>query len=536
MSYQKTKEYDRLSFLYLLAGNTEKLQKMHKIAELRGDVMSRFHTAMFLGDADERVKVLEATGQLTLAYIAAVTHSLPEHKERLAELLEGAGLAIPEVAAGAPLLQPPTPIIRGDNWPLLAVSKNAVDVSQTPASDRPAQFDDEEDLGAEVGGAWGGDDEDLFGDEEDEKKAGKGKDVALTGEAGAWADDDDLDLSDDEDERPAAKEGKGAGDSFFSVPTGGTPAVVSWCAESTHAADHFAAASAESGLQLLHRQIALTQAAALKAAATSLALGACGFLPGPPLAPPTRSYLARDDGKNTNGKPMPSVPIKVDPLLQKLKNVYRCFTAGQFADCEGLLKEILSSIPLVVANSRTETNDIKELLSVCREYMTAVRVKAAIGGATADPVRSLELNAYFTHCNLQPSHLMLALKTAMFAAFKAKNFINATSFARRLLELPDMGSERNADSRIKAQKVLTKGEQAGRNEHKIDYDEMNPFSLDCASFKPLYKGAALVKCSYCASTYAPEQQGQVCVTCNLCAVGVETIGLVASASSGSGRR
>jgi coatomer protein complex subunit alpha (xenin) len=38
----------------------------------------------------------------------------------------------------------------------------------------------------------------------------------------------------------------------------------------------------------------------------------------------------------------------------------------------------------------------------------------------ADPARQLELAAYFTHCNLQPSHLLLALKTAMATAFKCK--------------------------------------------------------------------------------------------------------------------
>ena len=129
--------------------------------------------------------------------------------------------------------------------------------------------------------------------------------------------------------------------------------------------------------------------------------------------------------------------------------------------------------------------------------------------ASADIPRSLELAAYFTHCNLQPSHLMLALKTAMALAFKSKvhrlepfscpvvflytwvlmsfsilhticlsvpasmnilcqhdhcfhqlksqhfmqlshqNYINAAGFSRRLLELPDMNSERNAESRSK---------------------------------------------------------------------------------------
>lgn len=38
-----------------------------------------------------------------------------------------------------------------------------------------------------------------------------------------------------------------------------------------------------------------------------------------------------------------------------------------------------------------------------------------------------------------------------------------------------MSSERNAESRFKAQKVLQKSEQHGRNEFSIEYDEMNPF-------------------------------------------------------------
>ena len=40
-----------------------------------------------------------------------------------------------------------------------------------------------------------------------------------------------------------------------------------------------------------------------------------------------------------------------------------------------------------------------------------------------------------------------------------------------------MNSEKNADSRGKAQKVLQKSEQQGRNEFTIDYDERNPFRL-----------------------------------------------------------
>ena len=36
---------------------------MLKIAEMRNDVMGRFHNALYLGDIRERVKILEDAGQ-----------------------------------------------------------------------------------------------------------------------------------------------------------------------------------------------------------------------------------------------------------------------------------------------------------------------------------------------------------------------------------------------------------------------------------------------------------------------------------------
>ena len=62
-SYQKTKNFERLSFLYLITGNTEKLAKMLKISEMRDDVMGSFHNALYLGDIRERVRILEDAGR-----------------------------------------------------------------------------------------------------------------------------------------------------------------------------------------------------------------------------------------------------------------------------------------------------------------------------------------------------------------------------------------------------------------------------------------------------------------------------------------
>ena len=294
----------------------------------------------------------------------------------------------------------------------------------------------------EAGGQWGEDDDDLFDDEEDGGKKGKkGKEGEESEEKKkGWGEDDDLELSDDEADSPRGKVESSVG-GFFTPPLGGTPPTVTWCADSSHAADHLAAGSAESALQLLHRQIALVNAAPLRASAQNVFLGATAFLPGIPLAPSNRSYLVRESTAGTKAgtvKTMPQLSLKVAVLLDQLKSAYKAFTNGQFNECKTALDVILTSIPLVQAASRTETNDLKELLEVGREYVTAIRVKQAITDAGEDVPRSLELSAYFTHCNLQPAHLMLALKTAMASAFKNKNYINAASFARRLLELPDM--------------------------------------------------------------------------------------------------
>lgn len=59
-------------------------------------------------------------------------------------------------------------------------------------------------------------------------------------------------------------------------------------------------------------------------------------------------------------------------------------------------------------------------------------------------VFSLQMAAYFTHCNLQPVHMVLVLRTALNLFFKLRNFKTAASFARRLLELgpkPDVAQQ-----------------------------------------------------------------------------------------------
>jgi coatomer protein complex subunit alpha (xenin) len=69
MCYQRTKNFNKLAFLYLITGNLDKLRKMMKIAEIRKDTSGQYQSALLLGDMQERVKVLRNCGQVIQQWI-----------------------------------------------------------------------------------------------------------------------------------------------------------------------------------------------------------------------------------------------------------------------------------------------------------------------------------------------------------------------------------------------------------------------------------------------------------------------------------
>ncbi len=59
MTYQRLRSFDKLSFLYLATGDREKLNRMAKIAERRGDMTSRFQNALYLGSVENRIEMFK---------------------------------------------------------------------------------------------------------------------------------------------------------------------------------------------------------------------------------------------------------------------------------------------------------------------------------------------------------------------------------------------------------------------------------------------------------------------------------------------
>ena len=91
IAMQRNQDFAKLSFLYAVAGETEKLGKMLKISEIRGDVMSWYHNALYLGDKAAQVRALAQTGQLPLAFLCAQRHGLAELAVELRQSLSAEG-------------------------------------------------------------------------------------------------------------------------------------------------------------------------------------------------------------------------------------------------------------------------------------------------------------------------------------------------------------------------------------------------------------------------------------------------------------
>nr|XP_054760638.1 coatomer subunit alpha-like [Lytechinus pictus] len=134
--------------------------------------------------------------------------------------------------------------------------------------------------------------------------------------------------------------------------------------------------------------------------------------------------------------------------------------------------------------------------------------------------RICELSAYFSHCNLQPIHQILTLRTAINLWFKLKNFKTAAAFARRLLELgpkPDVAQQ--------TRKILQACEKSPNDAHKLNYDEHNPFDICAATYKPIYRGKPVEKCPLSGACYLPQFKGETCRVTQVTEIGKDTIGL-----------
>lgn len=513
-AYQRTKNFERLSFLYLITGNTEKLAKMLKIAEMKNDIMSQFHNALYLGDVQERTKILENAGQLPLAFVTASIHGLTETADRLSAEL---GHNVPSLPQGKvpSLLMPPRPFICCGDWPLLRVMRS---IFEGGLDTMEISYEEEEDGHS---ANWGDADLDIT-DVEEVVQYGD-NDAHLDEETNGGWDLEDLEFPPDVDTPKDTVNAR----SIFIAPTPGMSVSQIWIQKSSLAGEHVAAGNFDIAMRLLSRQLGINNFSPMKSLFMNLYMGSHSYLYGFTSAPAVS--LAIEKGWSVSADPnmrnLPTPVLRLSHMEEKLKLAYRATTEGKFPEALRLFLGILQTIPLIVVETRRGVDKVKELIEICREYVLGLKMEFKRKETKDSLVRQQELAAYFTNCKLQNIHLRLVLLSAMSICYKGRNYSTAANFGRMLLD-----TNPTSESHMKKAKQVVNACGDKNDSSQLNYEFRNPFVVCGANYVPIYRGQKDISCPYCSARYLPSLAGHLCQVCELAVVGSDTSGLLCSPS------
>lgn len=172
-----------------------------------------------------------------------------------------------------------------------------------------------------------------------------------------------------------------------------------------------------------------------------MSIGVHGTIPG---FPGTTSMSVPLYRVANDRQTLPLSVYRIEHLSQIMKMGLRFFQMGKFEECLTAFRQLLVILPIMVVENKEEENKLKEMLTTAREYILAVLLEFARRENKADVQKSLAYSYAMTHCDLQPSHMLLALNLAMVAAFKIENFIDAAKFANRILNNSEIHAPKNA--------------------------------------------------------------------------------------------
>lgn len=513
MTYQKLRNFDKLSFLYLTTGDQDKLKRMAKIAEHRGDMTARFQNALYLGDVQNRIEMFQELDLYPLAYATAKAHGLDEQAQ---SILEAAGVSEEQIklpSIGSPLA-PPKPIVptHKTNWPTRAASSTVFE---------KALQGEVEGVGSEEPAANGYGDENLLG-EPDANHAVADLGGDEEDDVGGWdmGDDGDVEAEDDFVEVEGAEAGAGSSEADL------------WARNSPLAADHVAAGSFDTAMQLLNRQVGAVNFAPLEERFQEIYQATRTFLPATPNMPSLVNYVRRTVDETDSRKILPIIPRDLESILATdLAAGKQWLLKNKLEDGIAALKKLLQLLMVNVVSSQAELSDAKKAINTATQYILAMSIelerRKLLNGATdisglsdADKKRALELSAYFTVPELEGPHNSIPLSAAMTFAQKNKQLNTALNFANALLDRTG-----NAKMKEQAKRIKTIAERNPSDVIEIDFDQFADFDICAASYTPIYSGMPSVTSPYSGAKYHARYKGTVCRIDGITQIGAPASGL-----------
>ena len=527
MAYQKTRNLDRLSILYLITGNSTKLAKMQQISESRNDKMRLLHNTLLRGDVEKRIELLAESGQVPLAYVTARVYNMSHMLNGPLEESLGneAVLKLNDYISKLPqtaCLQPPCPLLteassKDQNWPLKNLITSEYELRKNQ-SDPANPYAMSANISQEI---------------HNFKDVGN----AAPPESG-WGDNIDFNI---EIEQPG---GQGWGNTDFEIPdvpevaesadsggksiTQGLSQQQKWTRTCTVAGELVAAGAFQQAMQILTRQAGVTEFSPLKPLFMHIFMGGQVSIPLIPHLKPLEYQLSTPSGK-------PVVAITLSNLSHQLKEAYKLVTQAKFADALQDLIKILQSILFLSVSNEQEENEAKELGKICVEYISCMRLELTRQEALKEsPAKAMVFGYLMSMCKLQPSHQSLTLRSAITFAYKYKNFITCSSLCKKFLELVAVNPQiLGPDSKQvidKHKKLLTYCQQVFTNDLALEA-ELPETSMDIASilcqrtFTAVSPSMPSSRCPFCQSLYHKVHKGSICDTCKVGLIGLEALGL-----------
>lgn len=482
---------------------------MSKIADHRGDYKAKFQSSLFLADADARVQLLREIDMGALAYAVAKANGKEEEAQ---EILESAGLTADQIklpAVGVPLS---VPAVVNETF------KAKLDLKPVePTFFEKVLLGQVEALSLEDKSAANGTGEtngfDAFNDMVDDEFAPKDNDAEFEEDGGGWDIDDELLDVDDEDEVDVVQDAAAAS---------GVSEADLWVRNSPVAADHVAAGSFESAMQLLNRQAGVVDFAPLKPRFLEVYQASRAYLPGNEGMPSVITYIRRTKTETAPNKLLPIVPRTLSHLTTvDLQEAYKLVRTNHLEEAVTKFREILYDLVVSAVETANEATEATQLIDICKEYILGLSIELERRSLPDTEVkRNLELAAYFAKAKLQPVHVHNALQVAMSQSFKYKNFSSASRFAARYLELVSSGTKAE-----QARKIKARADANGTDAIKIDYDQYAEFDICAATHTPIYAGAPFVQDPLTKAKYLPEFKGKLCSVSKITAIGAPASGL-----------
>lgn len=232
-----------------------------------------------------------------------------------------------------------------------------------------------------------------------------------------------------------------------------------------------------------------------------------------------------------NGVMFPQNGITLKSLSDMLESGYALVTENNMPDALIIFKNILKYAIFYIAIEKSEDTRVREIISICSEYIYLTRLCILADENKADKVKYAELCCIMANCKLEGSiHKFLIFRKAKVACKNIKNFISALVFIKKMMVFEkELGNEFSSHF-DQAKTEFDNFQKIGTNAHNLSFNVNenlpNVKGFFCSqSFKRLDISNKTIKCALCQSTTGIESKGEVCANCSLSTYGEEVLGL-----------